>query len=97
MGGRKGKRERIGEGFAEGGRVETQEEHDEHTGVNGTNSNQIIKFNNILRLFTSVCFIDRKRKKLRRGVVCGNCFREWVVIQVSELFVFVLSASAITA
>ena len=29
----------------EGGRVETQEEHDEHRGVNGTNSNQIIKFN----------------------------------------------------
>ena len=27
-----------------------------------------------LRLFTSVCFIERKRKKLRRGVVCGSCF-----------------------
>ena len=50
-----------------------------------------------LRLFTSVCFIERKRKKLRRGVGCGNCFREWAVIQVSELFVFVLSAPAITA
>ena len=33
-GGRNGKEDRIREEFAEGGRVETQEEHDEHRGVN---------------------------------------------------------------
>ena len=65
--GRKGKRDRIGEGFAEGRRVETQEEHDDHRGVNRTNSNQIIKFNNIL-LFLQFPFyringeVTRKRR-----------------------------------
>ena len=49
----------------------------------------------LLRFFTSVCFIERKRKKLRRGVVCGSCFREWAVTQMSEILVLSVSESAI--